>query len=124
MLGLFVQGWNVRTCTTKFKNLGQQLFATKGRAPWQILSKLGDIFWCLLSDGHYDVKMLDSLLQGSFGKESALFGENHRLVSGLKVGVTATTTSSASACLFANYNGLRSRAGSGKVVVCTDLELC
>ncbi|CAF9908088.1 MAG: hypothetical protein GOMPHAMPRED_006066 [Gomphillus americanus] len=109
VLGLFWQCWDVQKCTKIFTELGQRLFASEKRVPWRILSKLGSAFWCLISDGRYDAHLLNSLLQDCFGHDIKLFGGASHTLSGSKIGVTATTVSHASACLFSNYNGLKQR---------------
>lgn len=109
VIGLFVKDWNIHHCTDIFDKLTRKFFGlhlTKGRG---FVTRLRDYFGCWLSDGCYDVVVLEELLKVGFGAEQRLFDVNQHHASGCKVAVTATTLSDASAYFFTNYNGGEAR---------------
>ena len=69
------------------------------------LTRLRDYFRCWLSDGCYDIELLERSLKEIFGSNRRLFDADTAGVSGQKVAVTATTLSDASTYIFSNYNG-------------------
>jgi hypothetical protein len=105
VLGMFLKGWSAKLCAQKFSSLGRQLFEKGHKSSWRWVSKLNDLLWCFLADGHYDTQLLDNLLRNSFGPSLRMFGTKSSLLSGNKIAVTATTISNASPCIFTNYNG-------------------
>jgi len=105
VLGIFIKLWDIGHCTEVFDTFTRQFFGvhlTKGRG---FLSRVRDYFRCWLSDGCYNVVVLEEMLKSIFGAEQRIFDINTQRVSGCKVAVTATTLSDASAYLFTNYNG-------------------
>lgn len=105
VLGIFIKLWDIGHCTEVFDTFTRQFFGvhlTKGRG---FLSRVRDYFRCWLSDGCYNVVVLEEMLKSIFGAEQRIFDINTKRISGCKVAVTATTLSDASAYLFTNYNG-------------------
>jgi hypothetical protein len=58
---------------------------------------------CWMTDGRYDEKDIEALLQEAFGNTRTMFDVNNKF-SGTKVAVTAASISDASCFLFTNYN--------------------
>ena len=59
---------------------------------------------CLIADGYYNVTALENCLIDTFGIRRRMF-DSPSIVSGVKVGITASTISNASTYVFSNYNG-------------------
>ena len=115
VLGLFLKHWDVSRCMRVFDVLIRDFFGihmTKGSG---VLTRLRDWFRCWLSDGRYDVSMLEASLKDVFGDDRRIFDVDRYGASGRKVVVTATTLSDASTYIFSNYNGIGTRdRGCGK----------
>ena len=75
---------------------------TKGHG---VLARLRDYFRAWLSDGCYDVQLLEKSLKDIFGVGRKMFDIDSAGISGQKIAVTATTLSDASTYIFSNYNG-------------------
>jgi len=109
VLGLFLKHWDIARCARIFDILIRDFFGihiTKGSG---LLTRLRDWFRCWLSDGCYDVALLETSLKEIFGEDRRLFDVDRFGVSGQKIAVTATTLSDASTYLFSNYNGTEKR---------------
>ena len=113
VLGLFIKHWDVSRCARTFDILIRDFFGihmTKGTG---LLTQLRDCFRCWLSDGCYDVDLLETSLKDIFGNNRRLFDADRDGISGQKVAVTATTLSDASTYIFSNYNGKPRGRGCG-----------
>ena len=104
MLSLFVRRWNVSYCSEIFDTLTRQFFSRRTRGSGNFIQQIRYLLKCWLSDGCYDVRGLENSLKEYFGTEQRMFDYTGN-PSDVKVGVTATTISDASAYLFSNYNG-------------------
>jgi hypothetical protein len=62
-------------------------------------------------DSRHDGSLLEKTLQENFGVSRRLFDVSLACPSGVKIGVTATTISDSTLCIFSNYNGNGKRRG-------------
>lgn len=109
VLCLFLLGWDVPRCIREFDTLARQFFIKRQKESQSPLGYLHRVFKCWLSDGCYDVSSLEVTLKSCFGLSRRMF-DAPTSISGIKVGVTASTISDASSFVFSNYNGLGTRA--------------
>lgn len=124
VLSLFLLGWDVPRCIQEFDTLAKRFFAKKRKESHTLLGYLHRFFKCWLFDGCYDVLTLEVILKACFGVTRRMFGTSTP-VSGMKVGVTATTISDASSFIFSNYNGSGIRKKEcGKNQDVFNLSLC
>ena len=105
ILAMFRMNWNVTYCTDLFDRLARQLFPRRNRS---ICAQIRDFLACYLRDSRYDATPLELNLKDVFGHDP-LFGVVKDCPSGTKIGVTTTTISDATLCLFTNYNGVGCR---------------
>ncbi len=85
--------------------LVKRFFIKKQKESQTLLGRLHRVLKYWISDGYYDVFTLETIFKECFGETRRMF-DTSSSVSGMKVGVTATTISDASSFVFSNYNGL------------------
>lgn len=104
VLSLFIRRWNVSYCSEIFNTLTRQFFRPRTRGSGNFIQQIRHLLKCWLSDGFYDVRGLENSLKEYFGTEQRMFDHTGN-TSDVKIAVTATTISDASAYLFSSYNG-------------------
>lgn len=75
-----------------------------------ILSRLQQFVVSYLADSLYSADDLKVALKNSFGKQQSILDYSHATASGAKVGLSVTTISETSSCIFTNYNRIGMRA--------------
>ena len=115
-MSLFLRRWDIAQCAQLFDRLTRQLFWA-GHRRANAFHSVRRFLKCWLTDGCYDVEVLESLLKENFGDHRRVF-DSPQPNSGAKVAVTATTISNAFPFVFSNYNGVGSRhSDSGKLML-------
>lgn len=132
VLYFFLLSQDIYSCITEFDSLAHTMFKwpkqpfarfsqlrnvlTKFNQLWNVL-----IWW--LSDGMYNVSLLESALKESFGANQRIFDSISSCR--VRVGVTATIISDATPFIFSNYNGMGKRVRScGKLFRNYRCKLC
>ena len=103
VLTMFHMNWSVKHCITVFDNLARQLFP-KHKHGWLLCGCVCEFLVCYLADSCYNAVPLELNLKEVFGT-CLLFGNIKSHPSRRKIGITTTTISNATLCLFTNYNG-------------------
>ena len=85
-----------------FDSMAHQLFG-KTDTTTSLIARVRKGVRCLLSDGNYDPKTIETALKSVFGESRPMFGY-HPSSSGIKVAIPASSISDASGFLFTNYN--------------------
>jgi hypothetical protein len=101
----------VDECLTKFQDLSHLIFRKrilfgKKFPALKIIGRILEIIFAIAADSRYSSAGINRALQETFGTETSLF----EAATGVKIGVTATTTDDCSTCIFANYNGQEVRS--------------
>ena len=117
MLGLFLQHWDVPHCVRLFDKLTSKFFGHSRPTNQTLVNRLQLYLKCWIADGYYNVTALENCLKDTFGLHRRMF-DSPSIISGVKVGITASTISNASTFVFSNYNGSgRRKDDCGKCLI-------
>jgi Patatin-like phospholipase len=104
VLDHFTRRSHVEQTAESFLSLADRVFPPKS-AIASPCAWLRDTLCWWFADSRYDGYVLEETLKEIFGTDRRLFDITVPNVSDTKLGVTATTTTDASLCVFTNYNG-------------------
>ena len=98
---------SVEQCVQRFSSLAHRVFPPRQSPTISPCAWLREALYWWFADSRYDGFALEDTLKEVFGTNRRLFDVKVPNISNVKLGITATTTTDASLCVFTNYNGNR-----------------
>ncbi|EKG09121.1 Acyl transferase/acyl hydrolase/lysophospholipase [Macrophomina phaseolina MS6] len=105
VLLMFLEGRDVHFCLSTFNTLATRVFQPQRFSKVPMCGWLCEFLKAVMANGRYDVTTMEHCLKRVYGKRQRLFDSDQTGSSGIKVAVTALSTSNGQLCLMTNYNG-------------------